>query len=78
MDEGKSIAQEIRENPNNMDPDELEIYSRYEYVELEDLSRDELIQLGRTAAQIGCQVGLSGLTPDEWYDHGAEMPETKD
>lgn len=71
--ENDSEKEILREN--TMDDDELEFLQDYEIAELDELTFDEKHQLAETIRETGAELGLSGLTPDEYYDHGAEAPE---
>lgn len=60
--------------PNNMEDDELKLLARLEPVQLTELSPDDLRRMKETLDRMGAALGTSGLRPDEYYDHGAEMP----
>lgn len=62
---------------NTMADDELAMYQQYEMVDPESLSPDERHRLAEAVRETGAELGMSGLTPDEYYDHGAEDAETE-
>lgn len=72
MDEKEKLLE------NNMDDDELELLTRLEPVDPRTLTPQILHRMAETVRMTGAELNMSGLTPDEYYDHGAEMPkETK-
>ena len=62
---------------NTMADDELAMYQQYEIVDPENLSPEERHSLAEAVRETGAELGMSGLTPDEYYDHDAEHTEAE-